>query len=75
MRALSEIKRLIEIYPVEWRRWCDGLEQEGCACRGCVRWPAPSTVHGDPEGQLFPNPSDELTRAEVELYYLGTCLP
>jgi hypothetical protein len=64
-RDLNEIKRLIEIYPPSWRHWCDaGL----CACRGCVRWPAPSTVRGDPEGKAFPNPSDRLTKAEVELW-------
>jgi hypothetical protein len=68
MRDLSEIRRLIEVYPVQWRRWCDAPEQGGCACMGCVRWPAPSTVRGDPEGKAFPNPEDRLTRDEVAAY-------
>lgn len=68
MRDLSEIKRLIEVYPPRFRRWCDSPERGGCACMGCVRWPAPSTVSGDPEGKSFPNPADRLTKEEVELY-------
>jgi hypothetical protein len=67
-RSLEEITRLIEVYPPSWRRWCDGPFQGGCACRGCVHWPAPSTVRGDPEGKAFPNPADRLSRAEVEIY-------
>lgn len=68
MRTLEEIKRLIEVYPPSFRRWCDNPERGGCACTGCVRWPAPSTVSGDPEGKRFPNPADRLTKAEVDLY-------
>jgi hypothetical protein len=68
MRAKDEVRRLIEVYPVGWRRWCDAPEWGGCACMGCVRQPAPSTVHGDPEGQPFQNPSDRLTKEEVEAY-------
>lgn len=67
-RDLTEIMRLIENYPPSWRRWCDGPWSGGCACMGCVHWPAPSTVRGDPEGQAFPNPGDRLTREEVEIY-------
>jgi hypothetical protein len=67
-RSLDEITRLIEAYPPSFRRWCDGPENGGCACLGCVRWPSPFTVRGDPEGQPFPNPSDRLTKAEVALY-------
>lgn len=67
-RALPEIKRLIEVYPPDWRRWCDGPWQGGCACVGCVLHPAPSTVRGDPEGRAFPNPEDRLSKAEVEIY-------
>lgn len=68
MRSLDEITRLIEVYPPRWRRWCDAPENGGCACLGCVRVPAPSTVRGDPEYQPFPNPSDALSMDEVELY-------
>ena len=68
MRTLDEITRLIEVYPSYWRRWCDGPENGGCACLGCVRQPAPTTVRGDPEGKPFPNPPDRLTKQEVELY-------
>jgi len=68
MRDVKEIRRLMQVYPVKWRRWCDAPEHGGCACLGCVRQPAPSTVHGDPEGQPFPNPSDRLTREEVKLW-------
>jgi hypothetical protein len=71
MRELSEVRRLIEVYPPEWRRWCDAPERGGCACMGCVRQPAPSTVRGDPEGQPFPNPTDRLTREEVMRYSLS----
>ncbi len=68
MRSREEIKRLIEVYPPRFRRWCD-LEKYGpCACMGCVRWPAPSTVSGDPEGKPFPNPDDRLTKEDVEAY-------
>jgi len=67
-RSLAVITRLIEVYPPEWRRWCDGPERGGCACMGCVRWPAPTTVSRDPEGAAFPNPSDQLSKQEVELY-------
>ena len=67
-RPIAEITRLIEVYPVGWRRWCDGPERGGCACLGCVRVPAPSTVRGDPEYCAFPNPADRLTRDEVERY-------
>lgn len=67
-RTLAEITRLIEVYPPRWRRWCDGPERDGCACMGCVRVPAPSTVRGDPEGKPFLNPADRLTEAEVAAY-------
>jgi len=67
-KRAARAKRLIEVYPASWRRWCDSPENGGCACTGCVRWPAPSTVRGDPEGQPFPNPDDMLTRDEVEVY-------
>jgi hypothetical protein len=68
IRSLEEISRLIEIYPPTWRRWCDGPECGGCACIGCVRVPAPSTVNRDPEYCDFPNPADRLTKEEVEFY-------
>lgn len=68
MRDLKTITRLITIYPPEWRRWCTGPDRGGCACMGCVRVPAPSTVRGDPEGQPFPNPSEALTQEEVAVY-------
>lgn len=68
MRSLEEITRLIEIYPPDWRWYCDAPEMGGCACMGCVRVPAPSTVRGDPEGQPFPNPTDRLTKEEVAAY-------
>lgn len=67
-RFLEEIRRLIEAYPLEWRRWCDGPEQGGCACMGCVRQPAPATVRGDPERCAWPNERDALIREEVVLY-------
>lgn len=67
-RSLEEIKRRIELYPSEFRRWCDAPERGGCACMGCVRWPAPSTVYGDPEGKPFPNPDDRLSKEEVAIY-------
>jgi len=67
MRSLDVITQLIEVYPPEWRRWCKP-GHGGCACMGCVLWPAPSTVRGDPEGKRFPNPADELTEEEVTLY-------
>ncbi len=68
MREPTEIAAIIERYPHKWRRWCDGPELGGCACMGCVRVPAPCTVHGDPEGQPFPNPNDRLTEEEVDAY-------
>jgi|GEM_PF-3793367 len=68
MRDLQTITRLITVYPKEWRRWCSAPENGGCGCMGCVRWPAPSTVRGDPEGKRFPNPSDQLTEEEVAAY-------
>ena len=67
-RSLDEITRLIEAYPERWRRWCSGPERSGCACLGCVRQPAPSTVDGDPEYARWPNEDDALIEAEVELY-------
>lgn len=69
MRDLETITRLVMVYPPNWRRWCDGPETDGCACMGCVRVPAPSTVRGDPEYQPFPNPSDKLTKEEVAAYF------
>lgn len=67
-KSSEEVKRLIEMYPEHSRRWCSAPEEGGCACLGCVRWPAPSTVRGDPEGKPFPNPDDRLSREEVEAY-------
>lgn len=68
-RSLPEIVRLMEVYPIEWRRWCAGPERGGCACLGCVRQPAPSTVRYDPEYCEWPNPADALTPEEVAIYY------
>jgi hypothetical protein len=68
MRDIDEITKLIEVYPTRFRRWCDGPERGGCGCTGCVRWPAPATVQGDPEGKPFPKPADRLTKEEVEAY-------
>jgi len=68
-RSLEEITRLIEVYPTNWRWWCDGPGRGGCACMGCVRQPAPSTVHGDPEYAEWPNEDDALSREEVDIYY------
>lgn len=68
MRDMTEIRRLIEMYPHDWRRWCDAPERGGCFCMGCVRHPAPSTVTRDPEYVPFPNPADALTKEEVEAY-------
>lgn len=67
-RPLEEIIRLIEIYPPDWRRWCDGPERGGCACLGCVRQPAPATVRGDPEYREWPNEADALNKDEVRIY-------
>ena len=67
-RPIDEITRLIEMYPPEYRRWCSAPERGGCACMGCVRHPAHSTVRGDPEYRAWPNPDDALSHAEVELY-------
>ena len=71
-RDLAEIKRLIEVYPERWRRWCHGPETGGCACLGCVRQPAPATVRGDPEYAAWPNEDDALSEAEVNLYLAST---
>lgn len=68
MKDLATITRLITVYPERWRRWCSAPERGGCACMGCVRVPAPSTVRGDPEYHSFPNPSDRLTEEEVAAY-------
>jgi hypothetical protein len=68
-RSLDEITRLIEMYPTNWRRWCNGPETGGCACMGCVRQPAPSTVRGDPERQPWPNERDALNEREVAIYH------
>ena len=70
MRTLKEITRLIEVYPPKWRRYCDCPENGGCACLGCVRVPAPSTVRGDPEWYFheFQSDPDRLTKEEVERY-------
>ena len=68
-RSLAEITRLIEVYPPEFRRWCDSPERRGCACLGCVRHPAPSTVRRDPEYCEWPNPEDALTAKEVAIYW------
>lgn len=67
-RPLAEITALIEAYPESWRRWCDGPERMGCACIGCVRQPAPSTVRGDPEHARWPNEADALSQEEVGIY-------
>jgi hypothetical protein len=69
LRPLDEVTRLIEQYPESWRRWCSAPENGGCACLGCVRQPAPSTVRGDPEYARWPNEADALTEAEVNLYH------
>ncbi len=68
-RPIDEITRLIEIYPPKWRRWCSSPEQGGCACLGCVRQPAPSTVRGDPEYREWPDERDALTQEEVAFYH------
>jgi hypothetical protein len=67
-RSISEIVRLIEVYPKEYRRWCSAPENGGCFCQGCVRHPAPSTVRGDPEGQPWLDESKALSSAEVAMY-------
>lgn len=67
-RTPEEIKRLIEMYPAGWRRWCSWPERGGCACLGCVRQPAPGTVRGDPEYAAWPNEADALTEQEVDIY-------
>ncbi len=68
-RPLEEITRLIEVYPPDWRRWCDGPEHGGCACLGCVRQPAPSAVPGrDPEYASWPDERDALIEQEVRIY-------
>ena len=67
-RSLEEVALLIEIYPLEWRRWCDGPERGGCACMGCVRQPAPSTVRGDPEYREWSDERNALIKEEVEMY-------
>ena len=69
MRPLEEIRRIIERYPPEDRRWCDGPERGGCACMGCVRNPPPCDYPGrDPECKPFLRPGDVLTKEEVALY-------
>ncbi len=69
-RDIVEVRRLIERYPPSFRRWCDVETRGPCACMGCLRWPAPKDVSGrDPEGQPFPDPSKQLTREEVALYF------
>lgn len=67
-RPIEEIARLIEVYPPEWRRWCSSPERGGCACVGCVRQPAPSTVRGDPEYREWPDERDALIEQEVAMY-------
>ena len=67
-RSIKEVTNLIEVYPKNWRRWCSGPEMGGCACLGCVRQPAPSTVRGDPEYARWPDENDALIEAEVEMY-------
>lgn len=67
-RPIEEITRLIEIYPPDWRHWCSGPEHGGCACAGCVRQPAPSTVRGDPEYREWPDERDALIEQEVTMY-------
>lgn len=68
-RPLEEIARLIEVYPPDWRRWCSGPDEPlGCACMGCVRQPAPSTVRGDPEYAEWPDECDALIEQEVKTY-------
>jgi hypothetical protein len=64
MNTLQEILRIVERYPPDWRRWCDGPENGGCACSGCVRTPPPIADPGHP----FLNPEDRLTRADMQLY-------
>ncbi len=65
---MAEIRRLIEVYPATWRRWCSGPESGGCACMGCVRQPAPSTVQGDPEYAVWPDDRDAITAEEFQIY-------
>lgn len=67
-RSLDVVTKVIEVYPPSWRKWCEGPFRGGCACMGCIHWPAPSTVQGDPEGQPFPNSEDRLSKEEVEMY-------
>ncbi len=67
-RSLEEITRLILVYPEAWRRWCWGPERGGCACLGCARQPAPSTVRGDPEYAPWPDENDALSEEEVQIY-------
>lgn len=69
MKTLEEIRRIVERYPIKWRRWCDGPEQGGCACMGCVRNPPPGDYPGlDTECRPFRNPDERLTREEMALY-------
>ena len=68
-RPLDDVVRLIEVYPPKWRRWCSAPEKGGCACMGCVRQPAPSTVRGDPEYREWPDERDALIKQEVDIYY------
>lgn len=60
MRTLDEITKIVELYPPEHRRWCEGP----CACMGCVRVPAPLINNGRPM-------SDGLTKEEFELWECG----
>lgn len=70
MRNPEEVARLIEAYPPSWRRWCAAPENGGCACVGCVRVPAPTTVRSDPERYFhaFGSSLDRLTEEEVAAY-------
>lgn len=75
LRPIDEVTRLMEAYPPSWRRWCSGSESGGCACMGCVRQPAPSTVLGDPERAEWPNDADALNEREVEMYLATDAQP
>ena len=68
-KSIKEITDIIKSYPLAWRRWCNGPEEGGCACMGCIRVPAPSTVPGDPEYFDFPDPQNKITKEEASRYF------
>lgn len=69
-RSLDVVTAIVEKYPPKFRRWCE--PGEGCACMGCVRWPPQSTVRGDPEGKLFTDPDDQLSKEEFAMWKAAT---